>query len=278
MQIATFLREKGLSRRNISSLRRDIGLIKLNDEAVFSNATIKTGDIVSINLPEKPPAKIGLLSTELLSIVYEDEYVIAANKPAGVTTIPNGNCPHLAGMILNHVQNEYAFMPLSRIDKNTTGIVMIAKSPYVQNSLLGQIFKKYVAVVEGKIKKKAGLIELPIGVDKENPCKRCVDPSGRPSITKYKVVYQNENFSIVEAELLSGRTHQIRVHFSAIGHPLVGDKLYGAKPSDEISRQALHSYKVKFKNPLTKHVTKITAPLPDDMKNLSVVKESKLFL
>lgn len=278
MQIASFLKQKGLSRRNISSLRRDLGLIKLNGEAVFSNAIVRSGDIVTINLPEKPPAKIGLLSTKLLNVIYEDDFVIAANKQAGVTTIPNGNCPHLAGMILSHVQNQYAFMPLSRIDKNTTGIVLVAKSPYIQNSLLGQIYKSYIAVVEGKIKKKAGLIELPIGVDSENPCKRCVSENGRPSITKYKVLYQNENYSIVSAELLSGRTHQIRVHFSAIGHPLVGDKLYGASPTNEIDRQALHAYKVKFKNPINKYVINITAPLPDDMKNLSVVKESKLFL
>lgn len=278
MQIASFLKEKGLSRRNISSLRRDVGLIKLNGEAVFSNAIVKAGDIVTINLPEKAPKPIGLLSTELLDVIYEDDYIIAANKPAGVTTIPNGNCPHLAGMILSHTNNQFAFMPLSRIDKNTTGIVLVAKSPYVQNSLMGNIYKKYIAVVEGKIKRKSGLIEFPIGVDKNNPCKRCVDLNGRPSITKYKVLYQNDDYSIIDADLLSGRTHQIRVHFSALGHPLVGDVLYGAKPNGEIKRQALHAFKIKLKNPITKHVVKITAPLPNDMKNLSVVKESKLFL
>ena len=129
-------------------------------------------------------------------------------------------------------------------------------------------FKKtYLCMVEGTIDRKTGTIDLTIGRKNGSIIERCVDSSGQPSKTVYEVMKEYENYSFVKCILETGRTHQIRVHFSHIGHPLLGDTLYG-KPSDLIFRQALHSYQISFIHPITKKEQSFTCPLPDDMKHL----------
>ena len=127
--------------------------------------------------------------------------------------------------------------------------------------------KEYLCIIEGILDKKSGIIDLPIARKPGSIIERCIDVSGQPSKTIYEVVKEFKDYSLVKCKLETGRTHQIRVHFSYIDHPLLGDTLYG-KPSSLISRQALHSYMVSFIHPVTKKEQCFTCPLPDDMKNL----------
>ena len=127
--------------------------------------------------------------------------------------------------------------------------------------------KEYLCIVEGNLDKKSGIIDLPIARKPGSIIERCIDSSGQPSRTVYEVMKEFENYSLVKCKLETGRTHQIRVHFSYIGHPLLGDTLYG-KPSSLISRQALHSYMISFIHPVTKKEQCFTCSLPNDMKHL----------
>ena len=132
--------------------------------------------------------------------------------------------------------------------------------------------KEYLCIVEGNLDKKSGIIDLPIARKPGSIIERCIDSSGQPSRTIYEVIKEFENYSLVKCKLETGRTHQIRVHFSYIGHPLLGDTLYG-KPSSLISRQALHSYMISFIHPVTKKEQCFTCPLPNDMKHLKEKKK-----
>ena len=164
--------------------------------------------------------------------------------------------------------------PINRLDLNTSGIIIFAKNEYVQECLIKQMqdhtFQKYyIAFVEGTFTNKEGTINLPIDRKENSIIERCISENGQTAITDYKVLSEYANFSIVECHLQTGRTHQIRVHMSAIGHPLLGDTLYG-NSSNLINRQALHSYKISFIHPITKQSVTFNCDLPDDMKSISM--------
>ena len=156
------------------------------------------------------------------------------------------------------------------MDRNTSGIVIFAKNEYIQECLIKQmktkeLKKEYLAIVCGILENSSGTLNFPIARKEGSIIERCVNPNGDPAITHYDVLKTFNNLSLVHIVLETGRTHQIRVHFSYINHPVLGDTLYG-NPSDLIARQALHSYKISFIHPITKENITITAPLPSDMK------------
>lgn len=166
--------------------------------------------------------------------------------------------------------------PVNRLDLNTSGIIIFAKCEYIQEALSKQmkdnIFKKeYLCIVNGTFPddKKSGVINLPIERKQGSIIERCISKNGQPSITHYEVLkqYKDKNYSVVKCLLETGRTHQIRVHMSAISHPLLGDTLYGTS-SDLINRQALHSYKVSFIHPIFKKELNLLADIPKDMRAL----------
>jgi len=196
---------------------------------------------------------------------------------------------HYTDSLSNGIKNyflqknlNYKIHPITRLDKDTSGIVIFAKFPFIQEQLSIQMknnkfIKKYIAFVQGKFSPESGIIDLPIVRKADSIIERVVDETQtqdkHQSISLYKTLHYDEklNYSEVEFQLVTGKTHQIRVHSSHLGHPLIGDTLYGI-PSDLISRQALHCYYIEFIHPIYNNILRIKSNLPDDMKNLIIQK------
>ncbi len=196
-----------------------------------------------------------------LDIVYEDEWILIVNKSAGIAIHPS--VLHYSDSLCNGIKYYFnsislnkKIRPVNRLDFNTSGLVIFAKCEYIQECLISQmkknLFKKeYLAICEGSFDIKSDTISLPIARKDNSIIERCISENGQQSITHYEVLKEFKNYTLIKCILETGRTHQIRVHLSAIGHPLLGDTLYGNK-SDLINRQALHCYKLKFIHPITK--------------------------
>ncbi len=210
-----------------------------------------------------------------LDIIYEDDWLLVVNKPAGVPIHPSRM--HYTNSLSNGIKFYFdsislakKIRPVNRLDIGTSGLVIFAKCEYIQECFSRQmsnnIFKKeYICVVSGILKEKSGTINLPISRKDGSIIERCVNKStGHPSITKYEVLKEFDNYSLVKCYLETGRTHQIRVHMSAIGHPIIGDTLYG-NSSNLINRQALHSYKITCIHPIGGTSLIFESKLPDDI-------------
>jgi 23S rRNA pseudouridine1911/1915/1917 synthase len=197
-----------------------------------------------------------------IDVLYEDDHLIIVNKPAGMDTHPNeeGQTGTLANALAFHWQMQGIMAKvrhIHRLDRDTTGTVIFAKhalSAAILDRMLEQrlIKRTYLALVHGILKKKEGVINAPIGRDRRHPTRRRVSPNGKRAVTHYTVleVFSTPPMTLVEIELETGRTHQIRVHMSYIGHPLVGDVLYGGK-TDLFQRQALHAARITLPHPIT---------------------------
>ncbi|MBM4764085.1 RluA family pseudouridine synthase [Bacillus sp. B15-48] len=220
------------------------------------------------------PEAYGVIPTyHDIEILYEDEHLLVLNKPAGMDTHPNEptDTNTLANAVAFHLQaNGIKLKPrhIHRLDRDTTGAVLFAKTA-LAGAMLDRMLEKreikrtYLAIVEGLLHKKHGTINKPIGSDRHHPVRRRVSPTGQTAITHFKVLKsdRNENNTLIQCHLDTGRTHQIRVHFSDIGHPLVGDSLYGG--SNIYSRQALHAIKLEFTHPFTEEFISCYAPFID---------------
>lgn len=212
-----------------------------------------------------------------LDIIYEDEWLLIVNKPAGVAIHPS--ILHYSDSLCNSIRFYFdsiglkkKIRPVNRLDLNTSGLVIFAKCEYIQECLISQmkdhLFKKeYLAICDGIFENKYGTINLPIARKEDSIIERCISDDGQPSITHYEVLKEFGNYSLVRCILETGRTHQIRVHMSAISHPLIGDSLYGSI-SDLIDRQALHCYKLRFVHPITKNFMDFCGEIPLDLKKL----------
>lgn len=240
---------------------------------------VKTGDLVSINLPDEksdfPPENIPL------DICYEDDDLLIINKQFGVTVHPTRGCPchTLANGIMKHMidnNQSYKIRFVNRLDTDTSGLLIVAKNSYTQNHITNQmrqksVQKRYKALVLGNVSEDQFTIDLPIGRPDDGSIHRAVMPVvGSPSITHVTVLDRmtkdGQYYSLVDLRLETGRTHQIRVHLSHIGYPIVGDSLYGGDGSMLINRQALHAYKLSFVHPVSECPIEITAKLPDDIE------------
>ncbi len=177
---------------------------------------------------------------------------------------------HLQIGVKYYLNNNKKIRPINRLDRDTSGIVLFAKNEYIQELMINntKIKKEYIAVADGILKEKSGTIDLPIARKPGSIMERQVSEEGQTAITHYEVIRLIQGrFTLVKLELGTGRTHQIRVHFSHVGAPILGDTLYG-KETDLIARQALHARKITFSHPITKNTVEIIAPIPDDISNV----------
>ena len=279
-KLGNFLGRQGFSKTQLKKLRFHQGQVYVNHHRRYFNYLLQQNDEIHVVLPqEKTSTKIQPL-TGPVSVLYEDDNYLLVNKPAGLASLPvmNINSATLANYVKSYLQasqaNNDVIHLVSRLDRDTSGIVTFAKNAYAHSLLASEfqttaITKEYDALVQGKFSQDQlqGQICAPIGVDCHNHNLRCVTDQGKWSVTKYRVIRQYSNFTWVKVQLVTGRTHQIRVHFAYLGHPLVGDEAYGGR-HDLLSRQALHCCRISFLNqPVQKRVT-VRAPLPLDLKKL----------
>lgn len=268
--------EFNISTRLLNKLIKSKKIFQNNKIADTRNA-VTINDKISVNLDFDEESKNILPTNMDLDVIYEDDAFLILNKPAGIAVHPSilhyGNSlSNGVKYYFNKIELKRKIRPVNRLDLNTSGIVIFAKNEYIQECLIRQmqdnIFKKeYLAIIYGKLEVKTGYINLPIARKENSIIERCIDEKGKPSITHYEVIKESKEFSLVRCILETGRTHQIRVHFSHIGHSLLGDTLYGSS-SELINRQALHSYKVEFIHPITNKKISLIADLPNDMKNI----------
>lgn len=257
--------------------------IQINSKKAYYDSNVKSGDKVVLDLSEA--GKDSTLPESMdLDIIYEDDYFLAVNKQAGILVHPTTNFP--ANTLANGIKFYFLSMGLdipirfvNRIDRDTSGLVIIAKSGEVHRALANQFEqdsceKLYLAVAEGNFEATQGLIDKPIGIDDENTIRRVVREDGQKSATMYEVQEQYSKAALVKLKLITGRTHQIRVHLSSIGHPILGDELYGGSMK-HMHRQALHAYKMIFQHPYGKDVIELQAKLPQDMERLLELLRNK---
>ncbi len=245
--------------------------ILLNDEDAKTYDTANIGDIIKIDLSFEETSDNIVPNSEIkLKILYEDEWMLIVDKPPFMPVHPSIN--HYEDSLSNGIEAYFESIglkkkirPVNRLDKNTTGIVIFAKSEYIQENLT-DYEKYYLAIVDGKTD-DSGVIDKPIARKLPSIIERTVRDDGDQAITRYKTLEFKNNMSLVECKLETGRTHQIRVHMASIGHFIIGDDLYG-ESSTLINRQALHAYKIEFIHPVSRKEMVIESELPDDMKSI----------
>ena len=249
--------------------------IELNHKPCDTRKTCTLGDTITINFDYKEDNS-NIIPTKMnLNIIFEDDWLLVVNKPAGIAIHPS--VLHYSDSLCNGIKFYFdkiglkkKIRPVNRLDLNTSGLVVFAKCEYIQECLINQMknnqFKKeYLAVCNGFFDKKSGTINLPIARKENSIIERCISENGQTAITHYEVLKEFDNYSLVKCSLETGRTHQIRVHMSAIGHPLLGDSLYGSI-SDLINRQALHCFNLQFIHPVYNNDLNFWGDLPNDFK------------
>ncbi len=265
-----------LSTRLIKQLKKHNGIL-LNGQPIRTIDPVHTGDIVSVIIEYSEDNYIQPEESDI-SILYEDSCFLAVNKEAGIPVHPTSghNTGTLAHMVLSHLIKQglsIKIRPINRLDKDTSGVVLFAKNSHMQDRIINQmknnrVSKVYLGIVHGVFEPKEGIINLPIARKDGSTIERIVDMSGAPSITKYKTLGIYNDLSLVQFILETGRTHQIRVHTRAMGHPILGDWLYSDIQTDLISRQALHSTTLAFDHPITGERIILNASIPEDMRRV----------
>lgn len=271
------------SRSHVQKLISD-GLVTVDGVQVKASHKLTGGEVIDV--AEVDAVEVEYLPENLpLNILYEDADIIVVNKARGMTvhpaeTVKSGtlvnallyHCKDLSG--INGVKRPGI---VHRLDKDTSGVMVVAKTDSAHINLAAQIRDKtatrtYLAIVHGVISDNAGIITGAIGRDKLDRKKMAVTPDGKPAVTEFKVLERFDGFTYVECKLQTGRTHQIRVHMTAIGHPLLGDTKYTARKNPfNICGQALHSHRLTLTHPTTGELMTFTAPLPDDIRNILAV-------
>lgn len=274
IKLKDYLKDQGISARYYREITRQ-SIILVNKEITKTNKILKKGDEILIKIPEEELNAIA--EKREIEVLYEDEDLLVVNKEPFMPTHTVRS--KITGTLLNYLCNYFLennikrkVRVVNRLDKNTSGIVIVAKNSHAHSQISkqfqeGTVIKKYIAITKNNFNdKKVGIIELPIKRTEEG-IKRTVSKDGKYAKTSYEVVKENENYALVKLRLYTGRTHQIRVHLSYMNCPIIGDELY-YKESNEIKRQALHSYYIEFNQPRNGERLRIEAPLHEDMKSL----------
>lgn len=268
--------EAGVSRSQAQELIAD-GAVTVDGKKASKSYKIAGGEIVEVVLPE--PKKLDNMPQELpVKIIYEDEYMLVVDKPRGMVVHPAAGNPDgtLVNALLYHCAGRLSSINgverpgiVHRIDKMTSGLLMVAKTDEAHNGLAAQIAshsfdRKYEAVVIGNLKEDEGRIDRPIARHKVDRKKMCVDSTGREATTLWRVLDRFDGYTHVECTLLTGRTHQIRVHMQSIGHPLLGDIIYGDKTDRfHLDGQCLWAKYIAFTHPITGERMQFTADMPE---------------
>ncbi len=273
---------EGLSRSYIQKLLKEGG-ITVNGKAVKSNYKLNAGDEILVQIPDPEPMDI-LPEDIPLDILYEDEDILVVNKPKGMVVHPSpGHYSHtLVNAVLFHCGGRLSGINgvlrpgiVHRIDMDTTGSLLICKNDRAHQILADDlkehnITRRYHAVVHGNLKEDTGTVNAPIGrhpVDRKKMSTKA--PNGRHAVTHYRVLERFGNYTYIECELETGRTHQIRVHMASIGHPILGDAVYGpAKCPFKLEGQTLHAKILGIKHPSTGQYIEFDAPLPEYFETL----------
>lgn len=253
-----YLIQCNISKKSLSAIKRN-GALFVNGKSVTVRYMLSAGDQLEVMLPEETPSVSLVPSDQPINILYEDAFLCIVSKPPYINTMPSQLHPHdsLIERVLHHFMNNgESGIPhiVTRLDRNTSGIVIFAKHQLVHHWMTGQVEKLYLCAVSGALP-AAGIIDAPIKRKEGSIIERITSDDGKPSLTSYLTLHQQEDYSAVVVRLHTGRTHQIRVHFQSIGHPLIGDQLYGSDQS--LGRQALHAFQVQFIHPLTKASVRI---------------------
>jgi 23S rRNA pseudouridine1911/1915/1917 synthase len=276
--IKEFLKKEEISRIALTDIKFGGGKILVNGIEVNVRYVLKEGEVLTVIFPPENPSE-GVAGEKIpLEILFEDKFLLVVNKPAGMSTIPSRE--HPTGSLANALVGYYDEIGIratshivTRLDRDTSGIVLVAKHRHVHHLLSkqqqnGNVKRTYEAFAQGSLKLEKGLIEEPIGRKVDSIIEREVRSDGQYACTHYKVLKRYNEFTHVELQLMTGRTHQIRVHMSFIGHPLLGDDLYGGSRT-LLKRQALHCKKIYFLHPFSGEEMNFTASLPLDMFEIS---------
>ena len=276
ISLGNYLRGKLMLSRNSLIKIKKSGSLKVNGRGAYTDTIVKAGDKVEFELPDRGSDNI-LPEYMSLDIIFEDDHMIVVNKEADMPTHPSRN--HYMGTLANGLMYHWmekdrsiTIRPVNRLDRNTSGLVLFAKSSHVQHlmsreSYKDKITKEYLAVVQGRPEDDSGTIDAPIARESLRSIKRVVREGGARAVTHYRVIERYEDYSLLGIILDTGRTHQIRVHMAYLGHPLLGDDLYGGSQK-KINRHALHAYNIKMLHPIEGTMLDFTAEPPPDMQKL----------
>lgn len=266
----------GESRSRLARLIEE-GQVRVDGEAATARLKVKSGEAVDVTLTARPVDSAFLPEAIALTVVHEDDDILVIDKPAGLVVHPgNGNW---AGTMLNallHHAPGARGLPragiVHRLDKDTSGLLVVAKTEAAQIDLVRQLQERtmkrtYLALARGRIA-RPGSIEAPIGRHPTHRTRMAVVPGGKPALTHYRVRERLPAHTLLECDLETGRTHQIRVHLASIGHPLEGDALYAGRGERLLGRQALHAWKLALRHPASGRIVRFESPLPADMAEL----------
>ncbi|AMX83247.1 RNA pseudouridine synthase [Geobacillus subterraneus] len=272
-----FLQENGISRTALTDIKFHGGALYVDGRPVTVRHVLRAGEMLTVAFPPERASDWMAPEAMPLHIVYEDDYVLVVNKPAGLATIPSRHHPGgtLANGLLHHYRQQQLDSTVhivTRLDRDTSGLVLVAKHRHVHHLLSalqqeGKVTRTYEAICHGVIAEDEGTIDAPIGRQNDSIIAREVREDGKRAITHFRVLERLSGYTYVSLRLGTGRTHQIRVHLAYLGHPLAGDELYGGR-REMISRQALHSRQLSFFHPFAQRLYTFAAPLPDDMARL----------
>ena len=276
----------GLSRSYVQKLISD-GRLTASGEALRSNAIVAAGTDLRLDVPEPAALDLEPAPDIPLTIVYEDEDLLILDKPAGLVvhpapghsgdTLVNALLAHGGGSTWGGIAGVQRPGIVHRLDRDTSGLLMVARHDAAQASIMAQlkarrVKKTYQALVQGSVSAAVGRIEAPIGRDPKHRTKMAVVTNGRPSVTGYRVRERFADWTLLDLDLVTGRTHQIRVHLEAIGHPVAGDPVYGTGTSRRgpagLDRLFLHAWRLELTSPSDGHLIRATAPLPPELETV----------
>ncbi|MFD0897641.1 RluA family pseudouridine synthase [Loigolactobacillus binensis] len=277
-KVRYFLQQHGISGRLFKQVTGQGKILINNQLAASTGVRVHPGDQITIQLPPEKSDQRLTVSTQPIQVIYADNNWLVVNKPTGLASIPGPT--NQTDTLLNRIlgwlqqQNSPDTVPhvVTRLDRFTSGLVLLARHRFAHSLIARQLMdhsldKRYYAIVAGHLTAKHGFLTQPIGRQGE-AIRRQVMANGKAAKTEYWQVSKLATATLVKVKLYTGRTHQIRVHFTAQGHPLLGDQLYGGPLDQGIQRQALHAYELNFYDPFTQQVMHFTCPMPSDMQAL----------